>query len=67
LTADGGEGIACGWLKDKYGVFWQVTPTRLMDLIKDPDIERARRAMEAMTKMVKIDITTIERAADGLN
>jgi len=41
---------ACGWLKDRWGVFWQVTPTRLMELIKDPDRDRARRAMEAMVR-----------------
>jgi predicted 3-demethylubiquinone-9 3-methyltransferase (glyoxalase superfamily) len=64
LTADGGAGIACGWLKDRWGVFWQVTPTRLMELLNDPDRERARRAMEAMTKMIKIDIAEVERAAD---
>lgn len=62
LTADGGEEIACGWLKDRWGVFWQVTPTRLMELIQDPDQDRARRAMEAMMTMVKIDIEGIERA-----
>jgi predicted 3-demethylubiquinone-9 3-methyltransferase (glyoxalase superfamily) len=65
LTADGGSEIACGWLKDRYGVFWQVTPTRLMELIKDPDQNRARRAMEAMVKMIKIDIAEVERAANG--
>ena len=65
LTANGGSEIACGWLKDRWGVFWQVTPTRLMELIGDPDPERARRAMEAMTKMIKIDIAEVERAADG--
>ena len=64
LTADGGSEIACGWLKDRWGVFWQITPTRLMELLKDPDPDRARRAMEAMTKMIKIDIAEIERAAD---
>jgi len=64
LTANGGSEIACGWLKDRYGVFWQVTPTRLMELIKDPDPNRARRAMEAMVKMIKIDIATVEEAAD---
>ena len=58
--------MACGWLKDRWGVFWQVTPTRLMELIKDPDPDRARRAMEAMVQMIKIDIATIERAADGV-
>jgi predicted 3-demethylubiquinone-9 3-methyltransferase (glyoxalase superfamily) len=62
LTADGGSEIACGWLKDRWGVFWQVTPTRLMELVRDPDQDRARRAMEAMMKMVKIDIATLERA-----
>ena len=65
LTADGGSEVACGWLKDRWGVFWQVTPTRLMELIKDPDPARARRAMQAMVKMIKIDIATVERAADG--
>jgi len=64
LTADGGSEVACGWLKDRWGVFWQVTPTRLMELIKDPDQNRARRAMEAMVKMIKIDIAEVERAAD---
>src|SRR6185295_8180905 len=56
LTADGGSAVACGWLKDRWGVFWQVTPTRLLELVKDPDRGRARRAMEAMVKMIKIDI-----------
>ena len=65
LTANGGEEVACGWLKDRYGVSWQVTPTRLLDLVKDPDVNRARRAMDAMTKMIKIDIAEVERAADG--
>lgn len=65
LTADGGSEIACGWLKDRWGVFWQVTPTRLLELIKDPDPDRARRAMGAMVKMIKIDIAAVERAADG--
>jgi predicted 3-demethylubiquinone-9 3-methyltransferase (glyoxalase superfamily) len=64
-TANGGSEIACGWLKDRWGVFWQVTPTRLMELIKDPDPNRARRAMEAMVKMIKIDIAEVERAAGG--
>ena len=65
LTTNGGSEIACGWLKDRWGVFWQVTPTRMMDLLKDPDRDRARRAMEAMTKMIKINIAEVERAADG--
>lgn len=64
LTADGGEAVACGWLKDKYGVFWQVTPSRMMELLRDPDRSRAHRAMKAMTEMVKLDIAAIEQAAD---
>ena len=59
----GGSEIQCGWLKDRWGVCWQVTPTRLMELINDPDRER-RRAMEAMMTMIKIDIAELERAAD---
>ena len=66
LTADGGSEVACGWLKDRWGVFWQVTPTRLMELIRDPDPDRARRAMAAMGQMIKIDIAEVERAADGV-
>jgi predicted 3-demethylubiquinone-9 3-methyltransferase (glyoxalase superfamily) len=65
LTANGGKPVACGWLKDRWGVSWQVTPTRLMELVSDPDRERARRAMEAMCEMVKIDIAKLEQAADG--
>ncbi|MDB6132838.1 MAG: hypothetical protein JWM59_1081 [Verrucomicrobiales bacterium] len=63
LTADGGSEAACGWLKDRWGLFWQVTPVRLLELIKDPDRDRARHAMEAMMTMVKIDIAAVERAA----
>ncbi|MES2505501.1 MAG: VOC family protein [Verrucomicrobiota bacterium] len=66
LTANGGSEVACGWLKDRWGVFWQVTPTRLLELINDPDPDRARRAMEVMVKMIKIDIAKIEQAANGV-
>lgn len=65
LTADGGEPIACGWLKDRYGVSWQIVPSRLMELISDADPARASRAMKAMMEMVKIDIAALEAAADG--
>jgi len=65
LTADGGEPGPCGWLKDRYGVSWQITPRRLNELTADPDPERARRAMEAMLKMGKIEIAELERAADA--
>lgn len=63
--ADGGREIACGWLRDRWGLTWQITPRRLIELINDPDRSRAKRAMEAMMQMVKIDIATIERAADA--
>ena len=56
LTADGGEESQCGWLKDRWGFSWQITPERLLELMADPDRDRARRAMEAMMKMKKIDI-----------
>ena len=65
LTANGGEESMCGWLKDRWGLSWQITPKRLLELVGDPDKDRARRAMEAMLKMRKIDIAEIERAADG--
>ena len=65
LTENGGEAVACGWLKDRYGLFWQITPARMLELLADPDRARARRAMEAMTQMVKIEIAEIERAASA--
>ena len=65
LTADGGEESVCGWLKDKYGVSWQVVPRRLIELTTGADREAAARAFEAMLKMVKIDVAEIERAARG--
>ena len=63
---DGGEESYCGWLKDRYGFSWQITPTALSRLMTDPDPERARRATEAMLKMRKIDIAEMERAADAV-
>jgi predicted 3-demethylubiquinone-9 3-methyltransferase (glyoxalase superfamily) len=65
LTEDGEES-QCGWLKDKYGLSWQVTPTGMEELFSDPDPERAKRAMEAMLKMRKLDIGELRRAADGV-
>jgi predicted 3-demethylubiquinone-9 3-methyltransferase (glyoxalase superfamily) len=65
LTADGGEESVCGWLKDKYGVSWQVIPRRLIELTTGGDREAAARAFDAMLKMVKIDVAEIERAARG--
>jgi predicted 3-demethylubiquinone-9 3-methyltransferase (glyoxalase superfamily) len=63
--ADGGTEVACGWIKDRWGLSWQIVPTRLIELLNDLDPDRARRAQEAMMKMVKIDIAEIERAASG--
>jgi len=65
LTSGGGRPVQCGWLKDKYGVSWQIVPRRLMELFSDPDPARGRRAMEAMMAMVKIDIAELERAVTG--
>jgi predicted 3-demethylubiquinone-9 3-methyltransferase (glyoxalase superfamily) len=65
LTADGGEPGPCGWLKDRWGVSWQIVPKRAMELLADPDPDRARRAMAAMLSMGKIEVAELERAADG--
>jgi predicted 3-demethylubiquinone-9 3-methyltransferase (glyoxalase superfamily) len=64
LSHGGSEG-RCGWLKDRWGLSWQVVPTRLHQLLADPDPHRSRRVMEAMLKMNKISIAELERAADG--
>jgi predicted 3-demethylubiquinone-9 3-methyltransferase (glyoxalase superfamily) len=63
LIADGGQAVQCGWLKDRFGLSWQIVPKRLTELIADRDTARARRVMEAMMEMVKIDVAAIERAA----
>ena len=55
----------CGWLTDRFGVTWQVTPDRLMELMQDPDREAAQRVMDAMMQMVKLDIPTLEKAYAG--
>jgi len=65
LTADGGSENVCGWLKDKYGLSWQVAPRNLIEYMTGRDLEKAKRVAEAMFKMKKIDIATIERAAQG--
>ncbi len=62
---DGGEEGPCGWLKDRFGVSWQVVPTRLTELVQDPDAGRAQRAMAAMLQMRKIDIAALEEAANA--
>ncbi len=63
LTASGGEEIQCGWLKDRWGLHWQIIPRRLTELMADDDPDVGRRAMESMMTMVKIDIATLEEAA----
>jgi len=60
LTADGGEESMCGWLKDKYGLSWQITPDRLLELMRGPKMPKV---MEAFMKMRKFDIATLEKAA----
>jgi predicted 3-demethylubiquinone-9 3-methyltransferase (glyoxalase superfamily) len=65
--SEGGDRSAqqCGWLKDRYGVSWQIVPTVLPELVGNPDSARSQRAMEAMLKMKKIDIETLKRASAG--
>jgi len=62
---EGGSEVACGWLKDRRGLSWQIIPVRMIELLNDPDRERAKRAQEAMHDMVKLDIAKLEKAADG--
>jgi predicted 3-demethylubiquinone-9 3-methyltransferase (glyoxalase superfamily) len=65
LTADGGEESQCGWLKDKFGLSWQVTPAVLIDMLHDKDAAKAERVMHAMLQMQKIDIEKLKQAAEG--
>jgi predicted 3-demethylubiquinone-9 3-methyltransferase (glyoxalase superfamily) len=60
--SEGGEGIQCGWLKDKYGLSWQIVPTVLPELLQDKDREKRKRVMAAMLKMVKLDIEQLKGA-----
>jgi predicted 3-demethylubiquinone-9 3-methyltransferase (glyoxalase superfamily) len=64
--SEGGEEGQCGWLKDRFGLSWQVVPTGMEEVFADPDPERARRAMEAMFGMRKLDIAALRSAADGV-
>jgi predicted 3-demethylubiquinone-9 3-methyltransferase (glyoxalase superfamily) len=63
--SEGGKTEQCGWLKDRYGLFWQIAPTVLGKMMKDPDRARAKRVTEAMLKMTKLDIAGLERAYGG--
>lgn len=65
LIADGGEESRCGWLKDKFGLSWQIVPKRMMELLNDSDRQRAKRAMNAMMQMKKIIVSDLEKAADS--
>ena len=62
---EGGQEGPCGWLKDRFGVSWQVVPAALVDMLADPDQERAQRVMGAMLQMKKIDIATLQEAYEG--
>jgi len=66
LLTDGGQASACGWLKDRFGLSWQVTPRQLMELTAGPDREKAARVFAAMMTMVKLDVAKLQAAADGV-
>lgn len=65
LTADGGEESQCGWLKDQYGLSWQIVPAVLDEMLSDPDPAKAQRVMQAMLQMKKIEVAGLRRAYDG--
>ncbi len=63
---DGGEESECGWLEDRFGVSWQVVPTRPLELLADPDPDRRQRAVQAVSTVRRIVVADLERAADGV-
>ena len=65
LIADGGEESMCGWCKDKFGLWWQIIPKQLGELMGDPDPEKSQRVMQAMLKMQKISVADLQKAYDG--
>ena len=65
LIAGGGAPVECGWLKDRFGLSWQIVPSILPAMLADPDREKARRVMEAMLRMVKLEIEALQKAYDG--
>jgi len=67
LLADGGQPEACGWLKDRFGLSWQITPTVLSAMMNDPDKTRSKRASDAMMTMIKLDIGVLQAAFEGVS
>jgi predicted 3-demethylubiquinone-9 3-methyltransferase (glyoxalase superfamily) len=65
LAADGGKEVQCGWVTDRFGVSWQIVPSVLPDLLRDPDPAKAKRTMDAMVKMKKLVIADLQKAHDG--
>ncbi|HKX43032.1 MAG TPA: VOC family protein, partial [Burkholderiaceae bacterium] len=65
LLEGGGSPEACGWLKDRYGVSWQIVPTVMAEMMADPDVAKSKRASDAMLKMVKFDIAALKAAYSG--
>ena len=65
LTADGGQEIQCSWLKDRFGLSWQIVPEEMLQMLASPDRDAAKRAFEAMSKMVKLDLAELRRAFAG--
>ena len=65
LASDGGSPVQCGWIKDRFGLSWQVVPKALVEMLNDPDRERAGRVMRAMLQMTKIDIDGLRKAYEG--
>ncbi len=65
LTSNGGQEVQCGWLKDRFGLSWQITPAIMAKLMSDPDPQKTNRVMQAMLKMKKMSIAELQRAYDG--
>ena len=65
LTADGGQEVQCSWLKDRFGLSWQIVPERMFEMLSSPDRDAAGRAFQAMMTMVKLDLAELERAFAG--
>lgn len=65
LTADGGKEVQCGWLRDKYGLSWQIVPRVLVEMLSDPDAAKINRMMQALMQMVKLDIEKLKEAFSG--